>query len=153
MKKIIFIPLVVLLFFSIIVGAMNITMNVNNRPYRLGEFIYDCSQITFDLTIVQDFIRGDSKAGPGGPDKENAGGHRGFDGEPLWDDDKTLFQNIGNVVKQFGIALASVVDIGINIVNCVRQVVVLLWNFCTGVPVDTSSEASISIVFRDFISV
>lgn len=152
MKNVFFIPLVVLLFFAIIVGAMNITMNTNNRPYRLGEFIYDCSQITFDLSIVQDFIRGDSRAEAGGPDKENAGGHRGFDGEPIWDDYKLIILNVYNVVKQIGLTLAAVLDVGINIVNVIRQVVVLLWNFCVGVPIDPPSEASLPIVFRDFLS-
>lgn len=138
MKKIFLIPIIVLLFFAVVVGAMNVVTGAKNRPYSLYEFLDDCANINFDLSLIRNFVDGDTFAGPGS----------GFDDDPLWDDNKSLLENIGNCVKNIGMILITIVDTLINVANVVCQVVVLLWNFCVGVPVDPPSEASLSIAFH-----
>lgn len=137
MKKIFLIPIIVLLFFAVVVGAMNVVTGAKNRPYRLYEFLEDCANINFDLSLIRNFVDGDTFAGPGGG-SNGGGGGSGFDDEPLWDDNKSLLENIGNCVKQIGTILITIVDTLINVVNVVCQVVVLLWNFCVGVPIETT---------------
>ena len=162
MKNIFFIPLIILLFFAIIVGAMNIVNNTNNRPYRLSEFIADCANIDFNLTIVEDFfsdiVKHFEENSEDVTDRNAIGGHRGFDGRFWWqkllniDPALSFIDNIKNGLASFGIGAARLVDIVINVIWSIIQVVYLLWNFCVGVPIDPPSEASLPIFFRDFFS-
>lgn len=56
MKNIFFIPLIVLLFFACIVGAMNILNNTDNRPFRLVEFIETLNSVNFSPNYISNFF-------------------------------------------------------------------------------------------------
>ena len=81
MSKMFLSLMVVFLFFAILVGAFNIVLDNNHRPYRFGEFLNDLRAIKFDVTLVRDFIDDSLKTDSSSDDDDfgastNGGGGR-----------------------------------------------------------------------------
>ena len=134
MNKAFLTPLIILLFFAVMVGAFNIFYGSNNRPYRLSEFLHEVANIEFDVGLIRGLIDGQSTY-PSAGGGENGSGGGTFDtwlpeddGEFTWEDVLSFFEILFNII-------VSLLDFVINLSNWIIQVVALLFNFAIGVPV------------------